>query len=231
MSVHLSLNPLISVIVPCLNEAANLSTCLNSIRAHLPGCELIVIDANSMDGSARIAAEFADSVVQSARGRGVQCRVGSDIARGELLIFLHADSQLQAGALASVVSAFRDPTVCVATFKIQFSAPQRRYRFLELCSRFDSILTTYGDQGVIVRRDFYNVLGGMPELPLFEDVAFFQRARRIDKIVKLQSNVVTSARRFQRLGFWRTHALNSLLICGYLVGVNPVRLHRIYYAI
>ncbi len=230
MSANLPAPLAISVIVPCLNEAANLSTCLKSIRTHLPGCELIVVDANSADGSAQIAAEIADQVIQSVRGRGAQCRAGSDAANGALLIFLHADSELQTGALASVVGAFSSSNVRAATFQIQFRAPQRRYRFLESCSRLDSILTTYGDQGLIVRRDFYSALGGIPALPLFEDVAFFRRIRQQSKIVKLSSLVVTSARRFQRLGFWRTHLVNSVLICGYMLGVSPARLHRIYYS-
>lgn len=218
----------ISVIVPCLNEAANLAKCLTCVRNALPGCELIVVDGNSTDGSELIAEQFADKIIRTAPGRGAQCRLGASSAGSELLIFLHADCVLAPGALEAVHAAFANPTITVGTFRVEFDALGRRYRFLEYCSRFDTLLTTFGDQGFLVRKQRYLQLGGIPALPLFEDVAFFRRARRHGKIIKLSSNILTSARRFERLGFWRTHVINTWMIACFLLGVNVDRLQRVY---
>jgi rSAM/selenodomain-associated transferase 2 len=221
----------ISVIVPALNEAANIGECLRSVRTCVPDCELIVVDARSSDDTAKIAAELADTVLTSHPGRGKQCQLGASAATGELLMFLHADCTLSPGLIDAINLAFADPKTRIATLRIQFNAPGWRYRFIEFCSRFDSILTTFGDQGLLVRKTFFQQIAGMPDLPLFEDVEFFRGARRSAKIIKLQSTIRTSARRFQRMGFWRTHLLNTGLIVGYLFGVKAERLHRIYYAV
>ncbi len=220
----------ISVIVPCLNEASNLANCLTSVRAHLPGCELIVVDGNSDDGSEKIAELYADQVIRTSPGRGAQCRLAASVAAGELLIFLHADCKLSPGALATVSAAFANPKMMVGTFRVKFDAPGRSYRFLEFCSRFDTLVTTFGDQGLLVRKQHYLQLGGIPALALFEDVAFFRQARRHGRIIKLPSQILTSARRFERLGFWRTHMINTWLIFGYLLGIKAERLQRVYYA-
>ena len=100
---------------------------------------------------------------------------------------------------------------------------------LERCCHTDSLLTSYGDQGIVVRKDYFAQHQLMPSLPLFEDVAFFQNVRRRTTLARVHSTLHTSTRRFERLGFFRTHLINTALIFCYLIGVSPKRLHAWYH--
>ena len=220
--------PAISVIIPTLNSACVLPSCLASVGQALPGAQVLVADGGSTDRTREIAASAGATLVVSQPGRGVQMNAAARQAEGQVLFFLHADSVL-VGAVQSVIETrFADPRVQAATCRLRFD---RRHRLLALygwLTRFDSLWTSFGDQGIIARRDFFWSLGGFPEWPLFEDVHFLRLARRQTRIVSLPVTVVTSAARFVREGVVVRQLRNAGLILQYLAGVPVDQLRAQY---
>jgi rSAM/selenodomain-associated transferase 2 len=221
----------LSVIIPIRNEQARLAKTICMLRESLPSAQIIVVDGKSTDRSAQIARELRVVVVSHPPGRGAQCNAGARVASGDLLLFLHADCELQANASDAIANCFSDTDTQAAKFAVRFEHTQRRYRVLEWCCYYDSLFTSFGDQGIAVRADYYRRFQPMPDFVLFEDVAFFQHVRAHGKLGRVRSVLQTSTRRFERLGFFRTHAINTALMACYLLGVSSARLHRWYYGL
>ncbi|MBI3884537.1 MAG: TIGR04283 family arsenosugar biosynthesis glycosyltransferase [Opitutae bacterium] len=218
----------LSVIIPTLDEAARIAAAVASVRARLPQAEIIVADGGSQDGTAAAAAQAGARVVAAPRGRGPQCIAGAAAANGELLLFLHADTELPANAAAVLAEQFARPTVRIGTFRLKFDEAGWFLRASAWCSRLDSVFTRFGDQGIAIRRDFYDELGGFPPWPLFEDVELLRRARRVTRVWSFPAQVTTSARRFRRHGPWRQQFRNGGLVLRYLLGASPERLAAEY---
>ncbi|MDC0230757.1 TIGR04283 family arsenosugar biosynthesis glycosyltransferase [Aureispira] len=221
--------PHCSIIIPTLNEQERILKCVENVKLCFPGCEVIVVDGGSTDNTVQIASSLAVKLLSSLPGRGVQCRAGAEAAIADVFVFLHVDSFLSEGTLDLLIDQFIVPELSVATFSVLFDGPQKRYRFFEWAARYETVFTTYGDQVIVVARDFYMNYVALPALELFEDVAFFLKARKITKIHKLNIPVTTSVRRYESKGFWKMNILNTFLILAYLTGVKASTLHRIYY--
>ncbi len=219
-----------SIIIPTLNEEKQIAACLQNVKNCLPNCEIIVVDGGSTDRTVNLAERAGATVLSSEPSRGGQCRVGAEVAKGQVLIFLHVDSILEVGTLDLLNKEFLKPRYAVATFSVLYDGPQRRYRFFEWCARFESIFTTYGDQGIIVTKEFYTQQVAIPDQKLFEDVEFFRKARKLTKIIKLNIPILTSVRGFEKKGFWRANIGNVFLFFAYAIGVKEATLHRLYYA-
>lgn len=216
------------IVMPALNEAGRIRATVLSARARLPGVRLIVADGGSTDGTAAIAAAAGATVVTSARGRGVQCRAGADHAMAPWLLFLHADTLLPEEA-GKVIGRFTaSPRAQVATFRLRFDGGGWFLRACAWLSRVDSVFTRFGDQGILIRRSFYEALGGFPAWPLFEDVCLLQRARRRSRVHSLPAVVTTSGRRFAQRGALRQQWLNTQLLARYLCGASPDSLAAAY---
>lgn len=212
---------MISVIIPTLNEAAGLAATLGQVRSVLPHAEIVVADGGSTDGTTGIALAHGARLVSTPRGRGRQLAAGAEVAHAEVLLFLHADTRLPPDALAVIERGLADPRVRIGTFRLSFDSGSW---FLQVCAwftRYDSVFTRFGDQGIVVRRDFYAQLGGFPAWPLFEDVELLRRARRLSRIISFPSAVITSARRYQRRGHLRQQWRNGWLLCRFLAGACP----------
>jgi rSAM/selenodomain-associated transferase 2 len=218
----------LSVIIPTFNEELGLPACLAAVRDEFPTAEVIVSDGGSRDGTVQVAQRAGANVMRSAPGRGVQCRAGSAHASGAWLLFLHADAVLQTGAGDALRRAMRDPEFAAGTFRLDYRRPALLLRLTGWSSHFDSYFTSFGDQGIVVRRDLHETVGGMPAYPLFEDVEYLRRLRAHATIRKLPAQIVPSVRRYERHGTVRQLALNLFLMCAYLVGVSPERLARWY---
>lgn len=220
--------PTISVIIPTLNEALGIAAAVAAVRARLPAAEIIVADGGSTDGTVAAAAGSGVGVVLASRGRGLQCRAGAEVATGDWLLFLHADTALPVTAAPLLAAFSKRNDTRIATFRLAFDEAGWFLRSCAWCSRIDSVLTRFGDQGIFVRRAFYDKLGGFPAWPLFEDVELLRRARRVTKVWSLPAVVTTSARRFRRRGPFRQQLQNAQLLARFLLGTPPEKLAATY---
>jgi rSAM/selenodomain-associated transferase 2 len=223
---------MLSVIIPVLNEAKNLESILSRLRAICPAAEVIVVDGGSEDGTSAVVCRFPwVTYLSSRRGRASQMNAGAKVANGEVLLFLHADTLLPAGAEGTIVEAFSNPDIVAGRFDIRFDNPRPVFKviafFINLRSRLTKICT--GDQALFVRQKTFEELGGYPDIPLMEDVELAKRLKRLGKVACLRSKVTTSARKWEREGVFQIILLMWALRFLYFIGVNPYRLHRWYY--
>ena len=221
----------ISIIVPILNERRILPQLLAELEKHRgSGCEVILVDGGSQDGSAELARASAIAVLLSEPGRARQMNTGAAGASGDVLLFLHADTRLPAEAPALIRRAFTDDSRTWGFFAVQIegSSPLLRVvgALMNLRSRLTRIAT--GDQAIFVRRTTFESLKGFPEQPLLEDVEICRRLKRIVRPVCLRARVVTSGRRWESRGILRTIILMWTLRLGYWAGVRPATLARRY---
>lgn len=217
-----------SVIIPTLDAAKTLGRCLNALQAALPRAEIIAADGGSQDETVRIAQAAGVECRVSPPGRGTQCNAGARQARGDIFLFLHADTILSPQAASVLMKFFADPRVEVATFRLAFDHPHWLLKFYSATTIFDSVFTRFGDQGIAVRRHFFEAVGGFPDWPLFEDVHFLRLARAKTRIYSLPATVTTSAERFLRNGLIRQQLFNGALVFRYLFGARPEALARAY---
>lgn len=215
----------VSVIIPALNESATLGQVIAAIRSEEVGFETMVVDAQSSDASAAIARAAGARVIScKTRQRAHQLNLGAGQARGEILLFLHADTFLPARALDEIVSALRTPSVAGGGFARRYASPSWLLRmtcFLTRC-RNRTIGWHLGDQAIFVRRQAFEELGGFREVERFEDLDFSRRMKRRGHIVTLLPGVTSSPRRFLRAGPARTTLRDLLLTLRYLIHGLPV---------
>ncbi|MBI5826326.1 MAG: TIGR04283 family arsenosugar biosynthesis glycosyltransferase [Deltaproteobacteria bacterium] len=218
----------ITVIIPALNEAANLEAMVRSIGA---GHQVIVADGGSVDSTCATAAGLGALVVRSAPGRGAQMDCGALSAQGDALIFLHADTILPEGWAESVREAMEDEMVVAGAFRLRISSGRVSYRVIErmATARFRLFGLLYGDQAIFVRRESFFKAGGFGRLPLMEDVDCVRRLGRIGRLTLLERSVVTSPRRWEERGIIKNTLGNWLTLTLYFMGVPPERLYGFYY--
>jgi len=221
--------PTISVIVPTLDEERTIAATLMAARQ--PGvAELIVVDGGSIDRTVSVARTLADRVLTEPPGRARQMNAGANGARGDVLLFLHADTRMPAGYTRSIADALADPRTVGGRFDLRLDADGVGYRVIEraisLRSRWTGVAT--GDQGIFVRRAVFARVGGYPAIPLMEDIALYRALNRVGRMASLRETVLTSARRWQTRGIARTVVLMWALRVAYYVGVSPARLARVY---
>lgn len=221
--------PDFSVVIPVLNEVEMVGSCLEAVRgAGTVPIEIIVVDGGSSDGTAeRAAAEAA--VLRCERGRARQLNAGARAARGETLLFLHADTLLPPGAFAAIAGALRDPRVVGGAFALDFRERFRGARLLAFGANLRARLfrLPLGDQALFVRREAFEALGGFPDLPLLEDAEFVRRLRGRGRVRLLRERVRTSARRWRRGGALVT-LRNWTLLALHAAGVSPATLKQWY---
>ncbi len=210
-----------SLIIPTLNEATHIGSCIAAVRAIAPTVEIIIADGGSTDATTRIATEAGVRVCHAPRGRGPQCNAGAAMASGEVLVFLHADTRLPANAFDLLQILFQHEQAQIGKFRLSFDTEHWLLDFAARCMWFDSILTSYGDQCIAIRRSFFTALGGFPDWPLFEDVRLFELARQHTRVYVLPAEVVTSARRFIDNGIFTQLLRDLWYMFQYLLGVPP----------
>ena len=236
MSTHLpaasaSVKRQISIIIPTLDEAGTISAILRTLAsARRRGTEIIVVDGGSTDDTPAMARPLADRVLHASRVRASQLNADAAVASGDLLLFLHADSQPPEEADTAVLEAIGDRRHAWGRFDVSIASkrPTLRLvaRMMNLRSRATGIAT--GDQGIFATRTLFEQVGRFPQQPLMEDIAFCQRARRISPPVNLRQRIVTSARRWERHGVVRTILLMWRLRLAYYLGADPRRLSTRY---
>jgi rSAM/selenodomain-associated transferase 2 len=222
-------NPSTSIIIPVLNESLELRETLKQLSLSLRGntdVEIIVSDGSSDDDSLEIARQYSCRMVISGRGRARQMNSACQQARGHWLVFLHADSQLPSNWQTQLKQSGQ-----WGFFPVKLSGQNRLLDLVAGCinlrSRLSEVAT--GDQGLYFRKSFFDELGGYPDIPIMEDVAICKLARRVSKPSVASQPVLTSSRRWQQKGVVKTVLLMWGLRLAYFFGINPNRLHRIYY--
>ena len=227
----------ISVIIPTLNEEAVLSQNLVRMSALQVG-ELIIVDGGSTDRTVPTAQAFCANtpdghLIPAPKGRARQMNEGAKASRGDVLLFLHADTWLPAHARAIIESALSDPTVVGGRFDVRFDSPSVWGRvissFMNHRSRLTGIVT--GDQALFVRRQVFERLGGFVEIPIMEDIDFSRRLKQAGRTVALRDTVTTSFRRWETQGPLRTILLMWTLRFLFWIGVSPLRLSLWYRAV
>ncbi len=218
----------VSVIVPTLNEADNIVATLAPLQPwRQQGHEVIIADGGSQDETRTLASPLADQLIHAPRGRANQMNAGASASRGELLLFLHADTRLPAGALPAMLRAME--TASWGRFDVRLSGSHPLLRMVEfmmnLRSRITAIAT--GDQAIFIHRALFERIGGFPELALMEDIAMSRELKHHGRPCCIRERVITSSRRWENNGILKTVWLMWNLRLAYFLGADPRRLaHR-----
>jgi rSAM/selenodomain-associated transferase 2 len=212
----------ISIIIPALNEAGSIAATIK--RAASPVTkEVIVVDGGSSDGTTDIAASCGAKVYQSSPGRASQMNFGATIATGDILLFLHADTLLPDNFHLDIIKIINQAKAVAGAFRFRLDMPGPVPRLVEfftnLRSRFWRL--PYGDQAIFLSRHNFNRIGGYPQEPILEDVLLVNRLKKIGKIKIASAAVITSGRRWRKLGIIKTTLINQKIMLGYLFGLSP----------
>jgi rSAM/selenodomain-associated transferase 2 len=224
-----SMSASVSVIIPALNEEKTIARVLADVVALRPH-QVIVVDGGSSDRTREISEQLGALVITGASGRARQMNCGARQATGDILLFLHADTRLPPVALDDIVAALKDPRYLGGRFDVDLDGDHWLLKvigsMINQRSRITKVAT--GDQAIFVRRETFARMGGFPDIPLMEDIAFCRVLKRLGRIACLRSRVLTSARRWETEGVWRTVVKMWTLKFLYLAGVSPVTLKRFY---
>jgi rSAM/selenodomain-associated transferase 2 len=220
----------LSIIMPVLDEAAGIEAALQALAPYRKrGVEVIVVDGGSRDATAALARPLADYVIMAPRGRSLQMNAGAAAARGDALLFLHADTNLPENADRLILDGLARSGRGWGRFDVRFDGGgllAMTAVMMNTRSRLTGIAT--GDQAMFAARAAFEAAGGFPPIALMEDVALSAHLKRISRPLCLTARATTSARRWQRHGVLRTILLMWKLRLGYYFGADPVRLAQTY---
>jgi Glycosyltransferases, probably involved in cell wall biogenesis len=224
----------LSIIIPTLNEERVLATTLESVFASVPECEVIVVDGGSTDGTKAVVVAHTRWPIRwmtVEKGRGAQMNAAAAVASGDVLLFLHADTRLPAGASELVARAMADSRVVGGNFRLEFAPREGLARFYSACYNLRSRAKIfYGDSAIFVRSDVFRQLGGYRHARIMEDLDFVRRLRKAGRLRTIwEAAVISSSRRFtsRRAGL-KALALWCWLHLLYYCGVSQERLERRY---
>lgn len=223
------MNHSLSIIVPTLQEEHGIATRIAHLK-HSEEVEIVVCDGGSTDNTVNEAQKYADLVLSSPRGRARQMNLGARHARGEYLLFLHADCSLNRGFSQAITATLEDPRVIAGCFQMKIEANRFSYRMIERAAsaRVKCFGLIYGDQGLFLRKDDFHKLGGFPKLNFMEDLFFSKVLSKQGSLRVADFPIHVSPRRWQRHGIVRQSIRNWTLTALALCGVHPDRLAKFY---
>jgi rSAM/selenodomain-associated transferase 2 len=219
----------LSVIIPCLNEEKRLLDCIRSAQRLNP-FEVIVVDGGSRDRTVELAEREGARVIKTSRGRGIQLQEGASASKGEILLFLHADSVIKEEI--DIKAYIRDNFIG-GFFRLRFDDPSLSFRLIEFFANMRSRLfkLPYGDQAIFVKKEVFQKIGGFRPYPFLEDIDLVLRLRKMGKLISLDIPVVVSPRRLKR-GFPFSPILlsirNVIIVLLYILGISPFKLIKLY---
>jgi rSAM/selenodomain-associated transferase 2 len=221
----------LSIIIPVFNEAGQIAARLKSLQSLRSRCQLLLVDGGSDDDSAKIAASLVDQVLSSPKGRALQMNCGAAYAQTGMLLFLHADTSLPDNALELILQAVANGYQW-GRFDIGFDNQLPIFRLIALMMNLRSRLTgiATGDQALFITRRAFQAVAGFPEIALMEDIAICARLKKLSKPCCLTARVITSARRWQQQGIFKTILMMWWLRLSYFFGADPDNLAARYYS-
>lgn len=219
----------VSVIIPTLNEETHICATLSAVKSD-DRAEIIVVDGGSSDRTLDLLRDNGVDAFHSSGGRSGQMNAGARRASGDIFLFLHADTLLPDHWYDHVLQAFESPDVLGGAFLLGIDANLPGLRIIEKLANVRSriLQMPYGDQAIFLRRETFETIGGFPEIPLLEDLELVRKLRRLGRLRILPIEVLTSARRWQHHGVWRTTVINQLVLLGHVLGIPVDRLARFY---
>jgi rSAM/selenodomain-associated transferase 2 len=214
----------LTVVIPALDEAEWVADAVRSASA--PGVEVLVVDGGSADATAARAAAAGARVIRTAPGRARQLAAGVAASTGDALLFLHADTRLPIGFEAALRTALRDPATVGGTFRLRFDRRTPGLRLIEAGARLRVALLglPYGDQALFARRATLEAIGGVPQVPIMEDLDLVHALRRRGRLALLSLDAVTSARRHRARGPLRTALRHALAALAWAIGIERGRI-------
>lgn len=216
--------PYISIIIPTLNEEDIIESTIH--RAQNRNAEIIVVDGGSTDGTVARAERTGARVVTASGGRSNQQNRGAELARGLVLLFLHADTHLPDDYMEHVFETMMDPMTATGAFRFKTDLESPFMKAIEFVTNIRSMYfkMPYGDQGLFIRKSLFESVGGFSNIPIMEDFEFMQRIKKKGKVITLPVSVITSGRRWLNLGVLKTTIMNQIVIAAYFIGVSPARI-------
>ena len=223
----------LSVIIPVLDEREQINSVIEHLRG-LPGsesCEIIVVDGDPGAGTIGAIKEGGIVTITCEKGRGRQMNAGADVAKGDMLIFLHADTRLPDRAFEKVAQVLEDERYVAGAFDLSIDSDRLILKYIAARARLRSRLNRipYGDQAIFMRKSYFEEIGRFKEIPIMEDIELMRRIRRRgDRICILPDRVKASARRWEKEGAIYATVRNQVLVALYYLGVSPEKLARFY---
>ncbi len=220
---------MLSVIVPVLNEEAQMERLFTMVQPS-PFVELVLVDGGSQDNTVALARAGSATVLTCSPGRAQQQNVGAAIARGGTLLFLHADTQLPPDFVEQIEKTLAQPKVVAGAFQLQIDGSRPGLRLVEwgVNARSRLLQLPYGDQALFLKAETFHQAGGFPDLPIMEDFVLVRQLQKLGRVAIAPAAVMTSARRWEKLGVLQTTVINQLMLAGYVLGVPAKQLARLY---
>jgi rSAM/selenodomain-associated transferase 2 len=224
---------LISVVIPVLNEQKHINAAIIDIRNSSDdgNYEIIVVDGDPEGSTVKAIKDKNVKTITAEMGRGAQMNAGAAEADGKILLFLHADTRLPQNGLRKIIEAIEDKKLAAGAFDLDIDSGSPALRWIIAVARARSRISRipYGDQGIFLRKSYFDKIGGFKEIPLMEDVDLMQRIKKDGGRIKiLRDRIRTSARRWKTEGVFYTTIRDLTLISLYYLGVSPHRLAKFY---
>ena len=217
----------ISVIIPTLNEAERIANAIARVRT-ADVVEVIVVDGGSSDDTAALARSAGVKVFECEANRGKQQNLGALNASGDVLLFLHADTELPSDFTDVIRQTLGGQGIVAGAFRFRLDASGWHLSLVErvVALRCKLFQLPYGDQAIFVPKDVFERAGRFPESPAMEDFDLIVRLKKLGRIAIADAPAITSARRWRQIGIWRMTWINQLCIFGYYLGISRQRIAR-----